>query len=244
MLADGVYLIRQKFKFIVDSGLFTFSKNVYRSKLYVGNVPVKVSANKTMNESRSLVRHLSTVLLYSNKEMKEVQVAVNHAKKTLYVARNERERDLIKILPSKFSELEIPEIPSSCEREARHARKLKVEREKFGEYALVHKWVKNGQHAETEIVETIGDDFDYIGGTRRPCLACYIYFIIRKIPQYKYNPHHGAYWDSNNALVSLLPYTEQINDDLLAQIDGKFYQNESLSGNSVHDYDTDSDDED
>ncbi len=217
---------------------FTLKKNVHSAKLYEGGTKVKVYPNKHMSESRKLVRHLSTILLFREEKLIEVQTAVNHEEKKLYVSSNKAVRTLKKLLPKKLKDVSTDDIPEDT-REARHAKKLAAEIINYGDYdlVLVNPAGSDGEHAETKILREIGINFDYIGGTRRPCTACFLYMQIMELPTNKYNPHHGAYWNSIGALSSLKTKRDKI---YTTHLNNKFYYNHQLRGNDVYQYDTDS----
>ena len=117
-----------------------------------------------------------------------------------------------------------------------------MEKEKTGtykDYEIVPIKGLEEQHAETKIIEN-DVSFDYIGGTRRPCLACSLFFQIKKVESSKYNPHPGAFWDSNAALLSLHRHHAEIASTVY---EGIFYQNAKITMAQVHDYDTASEDD-
>lgn len=217
-----------------------YCKRIHSSNLYTGKTKITVDANINMSTSNKLVRHIATVLLCQNTKFVEVQVAVNHKDKKIYISSNKNITFLKILINNKnLSQLEIPEINIKDKRELRHAKKLIEEQKIYGEYKLIHISTKysDGQHAETKIISVIGNNFDYIGGTRRPCTACFLYMQIMNIPKEKYNPHHGAFWDSKCALMSLIGKENKIDK---TYFDNKFYCNKNLPSNKVHDYDTDS----
>jgi len=118
----------------------------------------------------------------------------------------------------------------------------------YADYKIEHVTGLEGRHAETKIVGN-GKTFDYIGGTRRPCLCCTLYFIYKGIHQSKFNPHSGAYWNSEGALLSLSDLNEaqqehvtQVAEEHADELE-KHYVNEGLEGREVYDVDTDSETE-
>lgn len=84
--------------------------------------------------------------------------------------------------------------------------KLLHDLKKFGDHKLRHTTKGNqGQHAETKIIQSFGPNtFDFIGGTRRPCLACFMYMHMVGENADHFNKHHGSFWDSQAAYESLV----------------------------------------
>lgn len=128
---------------------------------------------------------------------------------------------------------------------ARHIEKLATE--KTGEYAgyeIVYIQGLEGQHAETKILTSVNlDNISFIAGTRRPCINCYLMFIVNKLDAGKFNPHPGGYWQSVNAALSLAGYTPaQIKKALNGKsIPNKFFV--SANYNFAEWFSTDSDSE-
>ena len=216
-----------------------FAKKIHQSHLWIGKIKTETVPEKTdMKPERLLVRHLSTALLAQNPEMTEVQAAISHKDKKIYVASNKKQINLPKTVT--LEKLFIPDKEKITERVKRHIKKL--EKEKTGtykDYEIVPIKGLEEQHAETKIIEN-DVSFDYIGGTRRPCLACSLFFQIKKVESSKYNPHPGAFWDSNAALLSLHRHHAEIASTVY---EGIFYQNAKITMAQVHDYDTASEDD-
>lgn len=188
-------------------------RKVHQSNLNVG-VQLSPQGPVAMSDKRKMVRHLATVFLALDKVQTEVQVAFIKNSEELLWASNKNSRTVtysgqtldatLTSLQSTYGgELDTRFPPNT--RQRRHYDKLMaVDRNNFGNYNLrkVAGGV-SGQHAETGIVDEAGpDNIDYIGGTRRPCTACYLYMHLRGVDESAFNPHHGAYWDSNAALQS------------------------------------------
>lgn len=218
-------------------GNMKLAKRVHQSNLYTGATEEIVAPNKGMSPERLLVRHLSTALLAQNEEFTEVQAAINHTEKTIYVASNKKQNELSTLLSDTLKNFTIPDKKNYSGRVARHLGKLETEiNGAYQDYKLEFVKGHEEQHAETKIVEA-GKQFNYIGGTRRPCLACSLFFQIHSIATTSYGQHPGAYWDSVAALLSLSPYQEHLS---LTTYAGIYYKNFGVSASHVHDYDTDS----
>jgi hypothetical protein len=224
----------------------TKMKQIHSSELFAGKTGMEVERTK-MSDERSIVRHLSTALLAQLPDMTEVQAAISHADKAIYVASNSKQSGLTKLISGTVSTLKVPDPTDFGIREKRHTRKLETEKAgAYKDYKIEQVTGLEGQHAETKIVDA-GKSFDYIGGTRRPCTACSLYFGARGVDQSKFNPHHGAYWNSKMALKSF----GTVKTDLGKKVDQEitkrakqlavFYFNKSISAKQKYDYDTDSD---
>ncbi len=85
------------------------AKRVHQSKLYTGVTEEIVAPNKGMSPERLLVRHLSTALLAQNEEFTEVQAAINHTEKTIYVASNKKQKELSKLLSDTLKNFTVPD---------------------------------------------------------------------------------------------------------------------------------------
>jgi len=217
-----------------------FAKKVHQSKLHTGSKAEIVPVKKDMIPDRLLVRHLSTALLAQTPEMTEVQAAISHTDKKIYVASNVKQSLLPATATTTLEKLVIPDKTLFSGRVHRHIKKLEAEKiGAYKDYQIVRIVRHETQHAETKIVES-GVNFDYIGGTRRPCLVCSLFFQIQKIDQSKYNPHPGAFWDAKAALLSLHGHSGEIASTVY---EGIFYKNAKIPMAHVHDYDTDSEDE-
>jgi hypothetical protein len=218
-------------------------KKIHQSNLLTGIKEVEVKPNTKMSEERLFVRHISTALLSQNPEMVEVQAAISHANKTVYIASNKKQKDLFDLLSTTVGNFKVP-TGSYGTREDRHIRKLKDEiKGTYKDYKIIQVVGHEDQHAETKIFET-GVSFNYIGGTRRPCFACSLFFRINKVAPSSYNPHEGGFWDANASLLSLGPHTPDILKLKAEDYKGHFYMNEGVGLSQVHDYDTDSEGED
>ena len=218
---------------------FRKAKQIHQSNLFTGLTDVEVKPQK-MSEERLFVRHISTALLAQNSEMIEVQTAISHTDKVIYIASNKKQKELFKLLSSKVENFAVP-TGSYGKREDRHIKKLKAEiKGTYKDYKIIQVQGHSDQHAETKIVEA-GVKFDYIGGTRRPCFACSLFFRINKVPSASYNPHEGGFWDATASLLSLGPHLPEILQLKESSYDSNFYQNKGVTASHVHDYDTDSD---
>ncbi|MQP67339.1 DUF4157 domain-containing protein [Niveispirillum sp. SYP-B3756] len=240
--------LREKF---VDLKMMRLAKKIHRSNLYVGSIGVPVAA-KSMTKDRLFVRHLSSALLETNREMVEVQSAVNNSRKCVYVACNTKESHLLKFIgdAETVDDIDFSNVVTQRSRVTRHVKKLPQDiSASYSGYKIYVVRGLAGQHAETKIVGA-GKQFDYIGGTRRPCFACTLFFKLHGVHESKYNPHYGAYWDSNTALKSYVRISEQsrerfkklVESNKIKQI--KHFYNENATAQEVYDYDTDSDNED
>jgi RHS repeat-associated protein len=215
---------------------FMLTKKIHSAHLYAGKLSVVVPPIK-MSPERLLVRHLSTALLVQDSGMIEVQAAINHKDQMIYVASNNNQKILSGLLSPTLSGLTLPNAALYSGREARHIGKLSYEMAgPFKDYRLMQVFGWEDVHAEVKI-ESSGAHYDYIGGTRRPCFACSMYFQQMKTDPSKYNPHPGAYWDSQAALLPLVPFVPTMNTTTFA---GNFYQTQGLPKSTVYDYDTDS----
>lgn len=231
-------------------------KKVHSSYIKRSKNVTRVKPNKKGDETNFL-RHLSTVINAGNEGFQEVQAAVNVAGKIVYLSANSGVSDL----PKAWAQIDTQANGDDNARLARHKEQLAAELPKYAGYTLQVVDGKSGQHAETKIVKHTRD-FDFIAGQRRPCTACEIFFKLYDIDPAKYNSHHGAYWESNNALESILnmAYEElkdtanednieeaietwlETNKDKLKVKDEAFI-NEGISKGNENDYDSASDDE-
>jgi hypothetical protein len=235
---------------LIDQGQLKLAKQIHSSHLYTGIRLFKVKPT-VMSSDRLLVRHIATTLLAQEAGMTEVQAAVNNSRKEIYIASNSMEITLASLVGDTLKDLFLPVLPGSAPaRVTRHVNKLQnADFARYGDYKTIVVRGLNAQHAETKIVGQ-GYDFDYIGGTRRPCLACTLFFKAHEVHPAKYNPHNGAYWDSDAANLSYASLNkamqekyEQVVSD--ANVDFKNqYVNLGLSKQQYHNYDTDSDDDD
>lgn len=214
-----------------------YAKKIHQSTLYTGVTEQIVNPNTAMSPERLLVRHLSTALLAQNDGFTEVQAAINHSEKTIYVASNKKQNELKGLLSATLKDFAVPDKTNYSGRVARHLGKLETEiKGAYKDYKLEFVKGHEEQHAETKIVEA-GKQFDYIGGTRRPCMVCSLFFQVHQIATSTYGQHPGGYWDSVAALLSLSPYQEHLS---MTTYQGIFYKNKGLMGSKVHDNDTDS----
>lgn len=191
--------------------------------------PINVGTNQSPQPARkmqaheNMVRHLGTVLLALDPSQVEVQVALSNLKKEMFWASNEVGKLKIKDSLSNGPvtnfinavEALVQKTPFSDDsRAARHLAQLKsTDKANYQDFSISR--VNSGkakQHAETKIVNEIGDsDLDWIGGSRRPCVSCFIYMILRGVDPGKFNQHHGSHWDANAAVLS---FAEHIWSDL------------------------------
>lgn len=195
----------------VDAGKMKQERKIHQSNLSSGTdlsaqPPVDMSAN------RKLVRHLATVFLAIDPKQVEVQAAVSkggivwagnvNSQAVQYSGTSLKE--VVARVASDISGKEDAYFPEDS-RERRHWDQLKgSDLGKFGDFILTkEKGGVSNQHAETKIIDSLGHgDIDYIGGTRRPCTTCFAYMALRGVDPAKFNPHHGAYWDANAAMLS------------------------------------------
>ncbi len=217
----------------------------HQALIFGGKIP-KVVKPHQMTPERSLVRHISTVLLALQPKREEVQAAISRSNKKIYIASNySKEINLEKgklgqLIGAWKKQLSKKEL---SKRESRHLEKLEKEVEEYGEYELVpvtEGW--EGQHAETKIVDFIGkDEFDYIGGTKRPCQACSVYFRMMGVAKEKYNPHPGALWGTIRGLLPLSRYKEEKVKAEFGRASIKWYKNVGAGRRDALKYDSDSD---
>lgn len=247
---------------------------IHRSFLYKGKNGNPVQPSLNMSPERSIVRHLSTVLLCLHPSFIEVQAAVAHERETIHVSCNEGVKSMKKLIPDDstlqdFMDTIVSEEPGERttrgKRGKRHFRKLEIEaHDAFGRYKFVvtHPHGTNREHAETKIITDIGKHFDYIGDTRRPCTACFLFMQLKleKTSVEKYNKHHGAFWNSKAALAPLVRLIKEkaglksrtldhncfekiLNVLKLTVLDNQFYYSEGLPRSQQNDFDTDSESE-
>ncbi|RKQ72464.1 hypothetical protein [Oceanibaculum indicum] len=233
---------------VEQMGHLVYKKAIHRSKLFAG-VKLRFVRPVRMSSERLVVRHIATALLVQDPGMTEVQAAISHRSRTIYIASNSKQSVLESLVASDLSGLGVPAPLGHPGRVGRHMTKLL--REKAGPYAsykLVVIKGREGQHAETKIVDAVAD-FDYIGGTRRPCLACSIYMREKGVDRSKFNPHPGAYWNSNQALLSFGSGSGDVGasvSGIVRRPDIPFdthFVSEGLTSSRVYDYDTDSETE-
>lgn len=214
-------------------------------------------------EDMDFLRHLSTVVNSSGDQFQEVQAAINKKAKRIYISSNSKESDLPTTLGAIKTLAKTNKDDNT--RVKRHKEKFIAEYTTYKGYKLEVVSGKAGQHAETKIVGEKGaDGFDYIGGQRRPCISCEIYFQLNEVDTDKYNPHHGAYWEAQNSLKSIvemaiseLDMAEIKNESQLKKataewwedhkdqfkVENKAYVNEGIPKKMELDYDTASEDE-
>lgn len=225
-----------------------YKKAIHRSKLFAG-VKRRIVHPVRMSSERLVVRHIATALLAQDPGMTEVQTAISHKSRTIYIASNSKQSVLEGLVAGDLSGLSVPAPSGHPGREGRHMTKL--QREKAGPYAsykLVVIKGREGQHAETKIVDAVAA-FDYIGGTRRPCLACTLYMLQKGVAPSKFNPHPGAYWNSNQALLSFGSGSGDVGasvSGIVRRPDMPFdthYVSEGLASSKMYDYDTNSETE-
>lgn len=214
-------------------------KQIHSSVLYKFKEEVEVAPNRTMSPERLLVRHIATTLLDQVPGATEVQAAISHADKTIYVASNSKEAEVSALLPASglLKDIAVPAREGRGIREARHMTKLLAEQAgDYRDYSMVFVPGINEQHAETKIVEA-GKAFDYIGGTRRPCFSCSLFFAIKGVGVAKYNPHTGPFWSSIAGQISLSESRRGIKGTGLRP---RFYRTRGLAKKDWTKYDSDS----
>lgn len=233
---------------IEKMGLLTYKKSIHSSRLFAG-VKVRVVKPVAMSRERLIVRHIATTLLAQDPGMTEVQAAISHSARTIYIASNSKQSVLENLVAGSLSGLGVPPPRGYAGRERRHMRKLLREQAgPYRDYTLKVIRAREGQHAETKIVDA-GVDFDYIGGTRRPCLACTLYMRQKGIDSSKFNPHSGAYWNSNLALSSFASGSGDVGAAVSATMRrpgvpyDTHFVSEGLEASRIYDYDTDSETE-
>jgi len=262
----------------------------HTAQVYAGTDVQEVDPIKKMQVNRALTRHLSTIFLQYDKSMEEVQAAINNQRQEIYIssnrlskkAPNPNNRTLGEFLQhTRTASQQNPNLISG-DREQRHFDRIMgnqrddlaptpYDPSAYHNYRLIYVKGLAGKHAETNIVDgvhpTTGTafEFDFIAGTRRPCVACFIHMLLSDVSQDKFNPHHGSYWNTNNALHS---FTEQIFqhytqihavdpetemesavdfalemmefDHAFDAVSRTFYQTRGYSGQTALNYDTDS----
>ncbi len=104
----------------------------------------------------------------------------------------------------------------------------------------------NGKHAETKILDQIAPgSLEFIGGTKRPCLCCFLNYLIKNVDPSVYNAHIGAFWASANAAKSLIK-GEISDQDIINAIDKIPQRTSATEGFSTYQSlgtDTDSEEE-
>lgn len=205
-----VNAVKDKFKTIaINSGKMKKVGNSFGQGIY-GGKQGQLKGKRKMTHYEKVARHLATILLALDGKREEVQVGVSLSKKKLAIACN-------KSSLSKYHGMTLDQILGNWEsnqkmndtltkeksRRGRHYRQLQsfFERSVFKDFKIiVSDEGTSGQHAETKLLAKYGHkNFDYIGGTRRPCLACYVFMHMNGVSQDKFNSHHGPLWDTQNA---------------------------------------------
>ncbi len=172
----------------------------------------RVMPKATMAKERQLVRHLATHLLSEVNKRTEVQVAVRNSDSTIHIAVNARRDTRLENFRGRTlgDLLEDAGTMSGTSdgRIKRHVKALyDVDLPKYRDYEI--RFISNGlvQHAETKIEASLAGDYDYVGGTRRPCLGCWVYFKKRRVDPKKFNPHHGPFWPTTSGTLALSTLT-------------------------------------
>ncbi|MGK7885273.1 MAG: RHS repeat-associated core domain-containing protein, partial [Crocosphaera sp.] len=238
---------REKFRETLTSKARKWRKigQSHTAEILAGPTSVVVGPNSGMSLRRKLLRHLSTAILSTNPEMIEVQAAMSETSKTIYIASNKRDNDIASLF-KKDMVLRDFKVPNTSEdmngRVKSHISQVsnEIKPKALGAYKVVIITGTDGQHAETKIIEQVDNlTIDYIAGTRRPCAACYLALKASDIKESAYNPHHGAFWDTDAAGMGLARFSP---DEIKQQtISNNYYQNEGLVGQKrARDYDTDS----
>jgi hypothetical protein len=215
---------------------------VHGTPVLVGKEEVEVPPDKKMSKDRSLVRHIATALLETNKEMVEVQVAISHKDEKIYIASNTKEKQLGKIISRSKSlkRLKFSPYSGNDKRIMGHINKLKNEIEgEYKHYKIELIKGEDGKHAEAKIVDA-GVHFDRIEGTRRPCVNCSLHFQTHNVDPNTFNQHPGGYWNTNKSRLSLVDHVKEIKK---TRYGGRFYKNKGRSDKRSIEIGTDSEDE-
>ncbi|ACE06327.1 hypothetical protein Aasi_0969 [Candidatus Amoebophilus asiaticus 5a2] len=159
----------------------------------------------------------------------------------------ELKRELYQELKTKKQTTTVTDRLHKIDRIWRHMEQLRQERNGvFGAFTIEQISGSNEQHAETKIIAKKGIDcIDYIGGTRRPCACCFIYMILKGLPQEAYNQHNGALWNSIGAWMSLAGFninteTSQELLEVVNRMSDKHFINKGAEGKEIYDFDTQS----
>lgn len=205
------FLTEKGFKRIGGQKGGTFSK-----------IGTPVEPHEFKDEYKRVTRHLSGFILSTNSGHEEVQAAIDKTKPVIYIASNMQQNDLFNKYHGKklgdFAGFDQPERQISTAKQSRASKqryydKLYKHGEKlrtidslgtYKDYTIQVITGENGRHAETKIIDNVPHaDLLYIAGAKRPCLCCFIYFIIRGVHEAIYNNHIGAFWNTINAGRSL-----------------------------------------
>ncbi len=174
------------------------------------------------DEYKRVTRHLSGFILSTNPGHEEVQAAIDKTKPVIYIASNTLQTELLAKYNGKklsdFAGFDQPERQVSTSKKSqaskqRYFDKLYKHGEKlrtidalgtYKDYTIQVITGENGRHAETKIIDNVPHaNLLYIAGAKRPCLCCFVYFIIRGVHEAIYNNHIGAFWNTINAGRSL-----------------------------------------
>lgn len=242
-------------------GVLAGGKNKYR------HIPKKEEIVKPSSEKEAdiyFLRHLSTNFLISVAGATEVQAAIDNTNKIVYIASNSKQDNLATALAGakKVSNINIAKAPNrinvtsrdsaSQKAKSRLAQKRRVHLKKlaqeisgsYGGYTIKQITGLEGEHAEAKILREVGaDGFQYIAGTMRPCLSCFLNFKIRGVDASAYNQHPGAFWDTVKAALSMTDITEREFQNALDNFNlpKSFYVSEGyINSMVVKDTDTDS----
>lgn len=219
---------------LANSGIKEYK--VHQSTRYESNNIVFVPP-RIMPPIESAARHFSTTLLSMDINRVEVQVAIHQESKTVYVSANNPNSEKLLDDINKINTDENVILNNLNNREQRHYKKWCLEKEHYKDFKFeVIADGKKGQHAETRIVNKIRDKFDFMTGTRRPCLLCAEFLKQENINQSQFNPHSGALWCTKAAMI---PFNGEIPDIKPTNQ----YVNEGLDYPLRNMYNTDSEDE-
>lgn len=179
----------------------------HQAEILVGKIDAPHPPRK-MPTQELLVRHVSTGFLAMFPDGVEFQAAISLADKNIYISSNASERKVAKFLKA-FPTLgeahaAMMGIDSSGRVEG-HISRLGEESEAgFGSYQLQQVRGPADEHAEIKLGDFLmrtKADFDFIAGTKRPCLSCSSYLDLIGVSQEKRTSHYGAYWDSYAAAM-------------------------------------------
>lgn len=186
------------------------------------NIGTPVEPHAFTDEYKRVTRHLSGYILSTNAGYEEVQAAIDKTKPVIYIASNLKQTELFEKYNGKklsdFAGFDQPARQISTAKKSRaskqryydklykHGGKLRSidSQGTYKDYTIQVITGENGRHAETKIIDNVPHaNLLYIAGAKRPCLCCFIYFIIRGVHAAIYNNHIGAFWNTINAGRSL-----------------------------------------
>lgn len=199
------------------------------SKIQEIHAPKTTNRNPNKDITRHLSSWIAYHLLNEKEDMslfEEVQVGIGE--NTIYIATNKNEKALNKVVAGKSTlkdftnQEQLPRITKGKTGTAFDQYKQKrydkmlvqanklprtIESTKYGDYSIeiANKAGYNAEHAEAKIHKAARENNDklvYVGGLKRPCLCCFLYFLIESSDEI-INPHVGAFWGSNSAALSI-----------------------------------------